>query len=148
MNISKIEKHYPYLKIQGFEFPERIIRPQDYFENELEFMYFIMLNPWFCEKLGIYDVVRNVGVPDITAKIIGCNEKISIEVEYNAYNFRKHKHVFYYTNLIISFIRFSGTKSIDSVPIWSVYRYTTSKVNKRNYIYTLDDDINRDFDES
>jgi len=143
MNIFKVEKRYSHLKTLEFDFPETIINPKDYFKNELEFMAFFILNQWFHRKYGVHNIVRNAQfTPDITANIIGFNDEIQIEVEYDAHNFVLHNHQSNYIDLIISFIRNEKINVIKSIPVWSVYKYHGHKRGKYDFCtYTLDDDI-------
>ena len=142
MNLSKIENYYSYLKIEEFDFLSETSNPFLYFKNELEFMSFIILNEWFQRKLGIFNIKRNAySSPDLEATILFSGEKINIEVEYKASNFKEHNHSSTYIDLILSFCRVNSKTTINSIPIWSVYKTK----GKNKYIYTLDDDINRDF---
>jgi len=149
MTIDKIRKRYSHLKTSEFTFHSYIDNVQYYYANELEFMAFIILNPWFQKHIGIDNITRNANSsPDIKANIYGTNQSINIEIEFNAHSFLLHNHDGNYIDLVISFVRSNLSKMISNIPVWSLYRMNNGVKNKsEKYIYTLDDDINRDFDE-
>lgn len=122
-----LQKKHKHLNLNNnyFDFPK--ICKNLMFCNELEFTAFILLNKNIQRLLGIEEAYFTNKCPDIKAKIIGTGEIIRIEVEYDAINFRRHKHNSSDADLIVSLCRSEYITNVKGIPVWSFYKYNFKK---------------------
>lgn len=137
---------YGYLDNIDIQFPHFLNKNERLFLNEREFIEFLLRNDYIQRKIGIkMDGSSNGLFPDIKGEIYdGSGIKIRVEVEYKAINYVIHKHPYRGCDLILSFIRQVGQRFLKGCPIWSFY---VDRGESDRYLeYTLNDDINHDFD--
>ncbi len=136
---------YDYLNNLKIDFPHNMsIFSQKIFKSERHFLEFLIRNDWIQRRIGIKaSLVVNGLFPDIKGEIYdGIGGKIRVEVEYKAENYSNHKHPWGGCDLILSFIRNSGTRIIRGCPVWSFYYK-----KKDTLVYCLEDDIGFNFNE-
>lgn len=137
------DSKYSWLKVQAFEFPKRIDKWELEIKDERHFIEFLLRNLWVQKRIGIKFDKSNGLFPDVKGEIFdGSGDKINVEVEYWAENYKSHGHKFGGCDLILSFFRKPQTRIVRGVPVWSFY---VGEETSRNFKFSLLDDINFDF---
>lgn len=136
-------RKYEALKVKDFDFPKRLDKWDCQLKNERHFLEFLIRNDWVQKKIGIKIAHSNGLFPDVKGEIYdGTGDRILVEVEFWAENYKRHGHRFGGCDLILSFFRKPDTRIIRGIPVWSFY---TGSTKSRMFTFCLMDDILFDF---
>lgn len=97
--------------------------------NNLMFWNEKQFEKWFKKNYRVFGIKRIIAhnrYPDFYVETFN-NEKIFVELEYNAESFRQHNHYGNQCDLIISFIKSSRHNQIKGVPILSIFDTTLKR---------------------
>lgn len=96
----------------------------NFITNEHEFVAFVQLNEWVHrDMLGIHKIESNGLFPDFHAMCFNSEDKIKVEVEFEAINFKRHNHYSGGCHLILSLIRKCEEPTCSGLPVWSFYKW-------------------------